>query len=176
MLRQAQRVVVLQRADLDIAAVRFGTNPPTGLVPDSVLDGLASDGFLMRWGNGAGTFDAPAFPWGNVISDAPDAIDAVPRGAGVQPFSAIPTGAMPVPRADVARQSGAPKVWLTDILFAVGFGALWYQRPVGRPSAAGDADSRPRPASFRSPSPPRGSQRGVLLIPVREAIGAATIR
>ncbi len=44
---------VLQRADLDIASVPSATKPPTGLVPDSVLDELTSDVVLVP-GEGRG--------------------------------------------------------------------------------------------------------------------------
>ncbi len=63
----------------------------------------------------------PVLGWDGV-ADAPTPFDVAPRGTDFKPVTEIPRGQTPVPQSDPARQSAAPKVWLTDILFAIGFG------------------------------------------------------
>jgi hypothetical protein len=42
-------------------------------------------------------------------------------GTGLQPVTEIPAGNIPVRRIDSPRPCASGKVWLTDILFAIGF-------------------------------------------------------
>ena len=123
----SERFVVLQRADLDIVAVPSATKPPTGLVlervleelafepglgrslslrhktADSVLDELVSYEVLRQGRREAETIGGPDLT-----------LEQRPIPDFFRPLSSVlrPCG---------ERQSAAPKVWLTDILFAIGF-------------------------------------------------------
>jgi hypothetical protein len=112
--------VVLDRADHSKVPVVSLTRPRTALVPDSILNELASDVVLVRDWSAAETGRVRVLPWVGV-ADAPMAVDGAPRDAAVRPVSEVLADALPAPQTAWSRQMAAPTAWLTDILFAIGF-------------------------------------------------------
>ena len=111
--------VVIQRLDHDNAPVPFLAKPRTGLVPDSVLDELASDAVLVRGWSAAETGRVRVLTWDRV-TNAPMAVEVATRGTDFQQASEIRTGEMILPHSDSARQSRAFAARLAVILLAAG--------------------------------------------------------
>ena len=112
--------VVLERTVHDSLDPLF-TGFRSSLVPDPVLDELATDVVRVRGWRPAGTGSVPVLPWDGVATGAPMVVDPVPPGTPLQPVSAIPAGMMPAPLSDGPRLSAAPNASLADILLAAGF-------------------------------------------------------
>jgi hypothetical protein len=107
----------LQEPDRE-SAERFLRVPRT--VADSVIDELAISAVRAKGKSLAPPMRDPGLPWSAVTSSL---VPASPV-AGVrrfQPVSEIPTGRLLPQHPDSPPQPAGAKVWLADILFAVGF-------------------------------------------------------
>jgi len=117
---RSEHSAVLRRTQLDTSPAPFSTRLRASLVPDSVLDELASDPVLVRSQPAAETFGIPVLPWNGVVTGAPMAVDPVPHGAGSQPAPEISTGTMRMPQSDSSRQPSGFAARLAVILLAAG--------------------------------------------------------
>jgi hypothetical protein len=88
----SERSVVLQPSDDGSDFVRWVTRRPTVMVPNSVLNELASDPVVARSQHAVMTFNMPGLLPDGILTSAPSAVDSVLNGAGSLPAPEISTG------------------------------------------------------------------------------------